>query len=352
MSATTFFDHNEIAAVLSDVVPFNNFLLNFFGSEHVTNDKQINFDKIDQDNRLAVFVNPMRPGEVVKDRGFQVNSYKPGYIKDKVTVSNDHVFTRRPGESMSTAMTPAQRYAATVIDLAVQQKERLYRRLELMAGQLLLGGSYTMTGVGHDVTVDFVRNTANTVTLAGVKTWLYTTNATTMSPIEDLEDWINLAVQPIRTAVIGQWAWKALRKDPKFDKLIYIDLMTRGQSGLEYGPQQKRLDGVTYRGTLASSGIEIYTYSRTYTDPATGTETQYLPQGSVVLVPANEYGWQCFASIQDSKANYMGMPYFFKNWEEDDPGIPFMMLQSAPMLAHTKINSTIGIATGATATGV
>jgi hypothetical protein len=172
-----------------------------------------------------------------------------------------------------------------------------------------------------------------------------------MTPIDDLEDWINLAVQPIRTMIIGQYAWKALKKDPKFDKLIYIDLMTRGQSGLEYGPQQKRLDGVTYRGTLSSSGIEIYTYSRTYTHPDTGVETQYVPLDAVLLIPENQYGWQCFGAIQDSKANYMGMPYFYKNWEEEDPGIPYMMLQSAPMLAHTKINSTIGVLTGATATG-
>jgi len=351
MSAPTFFTHDEIAAVLSDVVPFDNFLLQFFGSEHVTNDEQINFDKIDQDNRLAVFVNPYKPGEVVKDRGFSVNSYKPGYIKDKETVSPNHVFKRRPGEAMSSAMTPAARYAATVMDIAARQKERMYRRFELMAAQLLLNGTYRMTGTGIDVEVDFARNGSNTITLATTKRWLFATNSTTMSPIEDLEDWINLAVQPIRTAIIGQYAWKALRKDPKFDKLIYIDLMTRGQSGLEYGPQQKRLDGVTYRGTLQSSGIEIYTYSRTYTHPTTGVETQYLAPDAVVLVPEATYGWQCFAAIMDSKAQFMGMPYFIKNWEEDDPGIPFVMLQSSPMLAHTKINSTVGILTGATATG-
>lgn len=351
MSAPDFFTHNEIAGVLSDVVPFENFLLNFFGSEHITNDKQINFDHIDPDNRLAVFVNPRIPGKVVKDRGFSVRSYKPGYIKDKVTVESDHPFTRRPGEPLMTNITPAQRYAATVVDLAAQQKQRLYRRLELMASQLLLAGTYRMTGEEIDVEVDFARNAANTITLATTARWLRVANKTTMTPIDDLDSWLDLCNQPIRSIVMGKYAWAAFKADPKYDKLVYVDIQTRGKSGLEFGPTQAKVDGVTYRGTLASAQIEIYTYTQTYTNPADAVETPYIPDDAVLLIPENKYGWQCFASIIDSEAGYMGMPYFYKNWQEKDPGVPFIMLQSAPMLAHTKINSTVGVRTGATATG-
>lgn len=342
----TYFNHEEIDAVLSDVVPFNNFMLNFFGAEHVTDDQQINFDKISPDNRLAVFVNPRKPGEVVKSRGFKVESYIPGYIKDKTIVDPKHVFTRRPGEAMGAPLSNAERYAATVVDLAAKQKERLYRTLELMACNFLLNGKYTMKGEEHLIDVDFVRNAGNSITLTGANRWLDAN--TSISPVDNLDTWINLAIQPIRQLVMGNLAFKQLKKDPKYDRLIYIDLMTRGKTGLEYGPKQQSMDGVTYRGTLQDSGIEIYTYSKTYTDNATGTETLYIPADAVIGVPDAQYGWQCFAAIWDEAANYSGMQYFFKNWAEQDPGVPVVMLQSAPLLAHTKINSTFGVLTGAT----
>lgn len=346
--ATSFFTHNEIVEVLSDVSPFNNFLLNFFGSEHVTDDENINFDKIDPDNRLAVFVNPRRPGEVVKARGYKVNSYKPGYIKDKELVDPKHVFTRRPGEPMSQPLSNAARYAATVIDIAIRQKERLYRRLELMAAEFLLAGKYNMTGADIDVEVDFARNTGNTITLGAGAMWK-TANAT-VSPLADIDTWINLATQPIRYLIVGKKAWKQITKDPLFDKLVYVDIHTKGSVGLINGPQQKNMDGVIFRGIMPNTGIEVYTYTGTYTHPTTGTETQFVADDTVLLLPDTKFGWQCFGAIWDDAANYSGMPYFFKNWSEQDPGIPFVMLQSAPMLAHTKINSTIGVVTGADGT--
>lgn len=343
--AATFYNHNEIAAVLSEVVPFENFLLNFFTSEHITDDENINFDKIDPDKRMAVFVNPRRPGEVVKDRGFQVRSYKPGYVKDKVTVDPKHVFTRRAGEPFNSNMSPQQRYQATIVDLAIKQKERLYRRLEWMAAQFLKAGSYTMTGDSISVEVDFGRNSANTITLTTTARWLSANSA--VSPIDDIETWLNLSQQPIKTILVGKHAWTRIKADPKFDKLIYINMLTRGVTGLEFGPQQKNLQDITYRGTL-NSGQDIYTYAGTYTDPDSGVETQYIPDDAVVLIPDPSFGWQCFGAIWDVAAGYAGMPYFYKNWQEDDPGVPFLMLQSAPMLAHTKINSTIYVSTAAT----
>lgn len=345
MATPNFFEHNEIVSVISDVNPFQNFLLNFFGSEHLSTDEKIHFDRIQADNRISVFVNPRRPGQVAKQRGFSVDSYKPGYIKDKDTVDPKHVFRRRAGQPFNAPLSGAERYAAIVADLASLQVERLYRRLELMAAQLLLNGQYTMTGDDISVDVDFVRNSALTKTLTGSATW--TAANTSVSPIQDIEDWLMSTSAPVRTLIIGKKAWQFLRKDPKFDKLIYVDLMTRGQAMLNQGPQGMQPNGVIYRGNLVSAGVDIYTYTNTYTDPATGTETAYIPDDAVIGVSESGFGYQCFAPIYDAAANYETMPYFLKNWQEEDPGVPYIMLQSAPLLAHTKINSTFGIRTGA-----
>ena len=152
MSAPTFFTHAEIAAVLSDVNPFQNFLLNFFGREYLSPDKEIHFDKIAKDLRISTFQGYRRPGEVIPQRGYQVASLKPGYIKDKETVDPDHVFIRRPGQPLATPLSPGEQYAASVADIAGRMVERLHRRMELMAVQLFKAGSYNMKGEDLDVT--------------------------------------------------------------------------------------------------------------------------------------------------------------------------------------------------------
>jgi hypothetical protein len=346
MATPTFFEHNEIAAVISDVNPFQNFLLNFFGSEHLSPDEKISFDRISPDKRISVFVNPRKPGEVQKRRGFAVDSYKPGYTKDKDTVDPKHVIRRSAGQAFNTNQSPAERYAAILIDIAAGQLERLNRRLELMSAQLLIGGAYDMTADGETIEVDFVRNSNLTVTKSGGAAWTVA-NASSVSPIDDIEELMELTSSPIRFLIVGSKAWKAIRRDPKFDKAIYVDLMSRGSTSLNQGPQGMSLDGVIYRGSFSASGIEIYTYTNDYTDPGTGTDTLYVPQDSVIGISDRSHGWQCFGPIQDASAEFMAMPYFYKNWQENDPGIPYIMLQSAPLLAHTKINSTFHIKTNA-----
>jgi hypothetical protein len=344
-----YFTHTEIEEVLSDIVPFQNYMLNSFGKEHITNDTKIHFDRITADKRIAVFVSPRVVGKARSKRGFAVDSYEPGYIRDKEIILPNHVFTRRPGEKMAAPMTPAQRYAATVVDLAVLQRERLYRRLELMATELLLDGSYRMKGEGIDVTVDFKRKAENTIVKTGANQWLDAN--TSVSPWDDIEEALNTCQVPIRSLVMGNAAWRYLKKDAKFDKMVYTDVLASQNSSLIWKIQQADMSGITYRGTFADSNIPIFTYTQDYTDPDTGVDTLYLPTDAVIGIPDAGYGWRAFASIQDSAADYMGMPYFFKNWEENEPGNPVLTLQSAPMLVHTKINSTFSIRTGATQTG-
>jgi len=344
----TFFTHNEIVDVISDVNPFSNFLLNFFGQEYLSPDEQINFDKIADDKRIAVFVNPRIPGEVIKQRGYQVNSYKPGYIKDKRTIDPKHVFKRRAGQPMNSAMSPSDRYAATVIDLSIIQVTALYRRLELMAAQLLLNGTYDMIGDGINVNIDFARNADNTIALAGANTWTSTNSA--VSPIDDIDEWLTRVTAPVTSIVFGKHAWKAFRKDPKFKDQVSIEA-TLGMQNLTQMPQQNGMQDVVYRGELTGAGgVRLYTYTGTYEDPKSGLETLFVPDDAVMLLPDGSKGYQCYSPIWDSEANFETLPYFMKNWSEKDPGLPYLLLQSSPMLAHAKINSTLAARTGADGT--
>jgi len=339
------FTHNEILDVIRDEVPFQPFLLGMaFGMEHTTDDQTINFDQVDPDRRMSIFVNPRVPGQVAPDKGFAVRTYKPGYIKDKATVDPSYVFKRRAGEPIAQRMSNAERYAATVAGQAIDMLTRLNRRLEWMAAQLLLAGTYTMSGTGISVEVDMGRTGTHTVTLTGGDRW----GQTGVSPVMTIQNMLAKTRTPIRNIVMGNYAYADLIKDPAMEKLVYIQLQSGQGASVQFGPMQGTLEGVVYRGSLPSAGVNIYTYTHTYEDPASGTETLFLPEDAVLFIPDAMYGYQCYAAIWDSAANYSGMPYFFKNWEEDDPGTPFLMLQSAPMLAHTRIDGTIALRTGST----
>ena len=339
------FTHNEIVAVIRDEVPFQPFLLSTaFGMEYITDDQDINFDQVDPDRRMSIFVNPRVPGQVAPDRGFAVRSYKPGYIKDKASIDPSYVFKRRVGEPLNQRMSNAERYAATVAGQAIDMLTRRDRRLEWMAAQLLLSGTYTMSGTGISVEVDMGRSAGNTVTLTSGDRW----GQTGVSPVTSIQNMLAKTRTPIRNLVMGNYAYADLIKDPTLEKLVYIQLQEGSGASLQFGPMQGTREGVVYRGTLPSAGVSIWTYTHTYEHPDTGVETLFLPEDAVLFIPDASYGYQCFAAIWDAAANYSGMPYFFKNWEEDDPGTPFLMLQSAPMLAHVKIDGTIALRTGST----
>lgn len=344
MAAPTFFTHDEIVDVISDVKPFQNFLLHFFGMEYLSQDEQINFDKITDDKRIAVFVNPRRPGEVIKQRGSAVVSYKPGYIKDKRTVDPTHVFKRKAGQPMNSALTPSQRYSATIVDLSLIQVNALYRRLEWMAAQLLLDGTYDMVGDDINVNIDFDRKASKTVTKTTTARWLKA-NAN-VSPVDDVEELIEESEAPIRAIIMGKYAFRAFRRDSKFTEQMTIESRL-GDRNFTDMPQKNGWEDVTFRCTIMGGTIPIYTFTGTYTDPVSGTETAFIPDDAVIGVCDNSNGYQCFSTIQDADANYETLPYFMKNWAEKDPGIPYLMLQSAPMLAHKKIDGTFSIRTAA-----
>jgi hypothetical protein len=339
------FTHNEIVDVISDNAPFQPFLLDTaFGQSFITDDRQINFDKIDPQKRMSVFVNPRVPGKVTKEKGFAVRTYQPGYVKDKKTVDHDYVFKRRPGESLVMPMTPSERYAATVAAQSLEMLQALRRRLEWMAANLLLLGKYRMTGDSIDVEVDLGRDSSLTVTLTLGDRW----GQTGVSPVTTIQNMLAKTNTPIRHLVMGNYAYADFIKDPTLEKLVYVQLQSGQGASVQLGPMQGTKEGVVYRGTLPSAGISIWTYTATYDDPDTGDETLYLPEDAVLFIPDASYGYQCFASILDADANYQGMEYYFKNWVEKDPGVPFLLLQSAPMLAHTKMSGTIALRTGST----
>src|SRR4051794_36612352 len=95
-----------LARVVENLPPPSTFLLDmFFPNVQTSTDENIMFDVDTSKPRITPFVHPTVAGKVVADRGFQTNSFKPAYAKDKRVLLPGAPIKRRQGERIGGAMT-------------------------------------------------------------------------------------------------------------------------------------------------------------------------------------------------------------------------------------------------------
>ena len=349
----TIYDHKEISGVLSEVVPFKHQLLQHFGSVMNFDTLTIDFDKISDDLRVAIYVDPALSAKNLRERGFSTKTYTAPYTKQKAGITVENIYKRAAGEPINSFGSPAEKYAAALLSKAVTMRTLQRRLLELTASQLLLAGTYTAVSELYPtpVIVDFERNAGNTMNFAtlnanggvGKRVWGSTGGTATVSPVDDIEEFLNLCQEHIEVIYMSDNAWKQFQLDPKFDKAMSTIYRNVSDSSFEIMPSQGTVQGLKVRGILASNGTVILTYNGTYQHPTTGTITKYIPDGYVVGVPSSAFGTVAYGAIQHGEAGYQSVDEFWNMWMDEEFGIPYLQFQSAPMLVHTKINSTFAV---------
>jgi hypothetical protein len=353
MATFTIYDHEEISGVLSEVVPFQHQLLNHFGNIMNFDTETIDFDKISDDLRVAIYVDPALSARNVRERGYSTKKYTAPYTKQKAGITPANIRKRPAGAPINNFGSPAERYAASLIEKATSMRIFHRRLLELTASQLLLAGSYTAVSDLYPtpVVVDFERNAGNTMNFAtlnanggvGKRVWGSTGGTATVSPVADLEEFFNLCQEQIQVVYMSDNAWAQFTLDPKFETALDITIRNLSASNFELMPKQGTIQGLKYRGMLASNGTAIYTFNGTYQHPTTGVITKYIPDGYVVGVPSSQFGTIAYGAIQHGEAGYVSVDEFWNMWMDEEFGIPYLQFQSAPMLVHTKINSTFAV---------
>lgn len=349
----TIYDHREISGVLSEVVPFQHELLKHFGNVINFETLTIDFDKIADDLRVAIYVDPSVSAKAIRERGFDTKTYTAPYTKQKAGITPDNIFKRAAGEPVNNFGSPSAKYAATLLRKATLMRTLQQRLLEKTAADLLIAGTYTATSelYPYPVVVDFERKASNSLNFAslnanggvGKRVWGSTGGTATVSPVADLEEFLDNCQEHIETIYMSNNAWAQFKLDPKFDKAMSLTVRNLSTSNFEVMPKQGTIQGLKYRGTLDSNGTQIWTYNGTYQHPVTGTITQYIPDGYVLGVPSAAFGTVAYGAIQHGEAGWQSVDEFWNMWMDEEFGVPYLQFQSAPMLIHTKINSTFGI---------
>lgn len=344
------FSHEEIYGVLSEVVPFKPQLMQHFGNQLNFDTEVIDFDKISDDLRVSIYVDPALSARATYERGYSTKKYTAPYTKQKESVNTKRLWKRAAGEPINNFKSPAEKYRAALLQAAVDMRTRHLRFMEVQASKLLIAGQYTAVSELYPapVVIDYERNSNNAYNFTtlnanggvGKRAWGSTGGTKPVSPIADLEEFLDACQEQIEVMYISEDAWAEVKKDTTFNKLIDTTVRQATSLSVELGPKQGTIQGLKYRGNLVSNNTEIWTYAGTYQDPTSGTITRFFPLGYVIGVPSSTFGTVAYGAIQHGGAEYQSFDIFWNMWMEEEFGIPYIQMQSAPMLVHTKINST------------
>jgi hypothetical protein len=334
-----------LARVVENLPPPSTFLLDkFFPGVQTSDSELILFDVDTSKPRITPFVHPTVAGKVVQDRGFQTNSFRPAYAKDKRVLQPGAPVKRRQGERIGGTMTPMQRRQAQVTQNLEDQLDMLTRREMVMASEALRLGQVTVTGEDYPtVVVNFGRDAGLTVTLAGGARW----GQAGVAPLDLLETWSGLVQAKsgaiARDVVMDPKAWALFRADATVQ--LRLNTLYAGQKGnlnlgpLTFGPGDSR---ARYVGDIGD--FSIWVYQEPYVDEYSNS-LNMLPDYTVILAAGGDSkytveGVRCYGMILDEEAGYQAERYFVKSWLEKDPAVRLLLLQSAPLVVPFRPNAS------------
>lgn len=209
-----------------------------------------------------------------------------------------------------------------------------------MASEALRTGKVTVSGDEYPtVVVDFQRDAALTVALAGGSRW----GETGVSALDNLEDWVALIQEKSgavgRTVIMDALAWRVFKSDPKVEKLLDIRRIA-DSTNLSLGPIAFGQGGdlARYVGTIGD--LDFWVYNDRYVDDNDVVQ-KLLPDYTVLVGSTGQLeGTRCYGTIQDEKAGYRAQRYFSKSWLEEDPAVRWLLLQSAPLIVPYRPNAS------------
>ncbi len=312
------------------------FILNtFFREEQLDTSEEIHFDVDTGKRRIAPFVSPIVAGKVVESRGFQTKTFKPAYIKDKRVFNPARALKRSIGERIGGEFTPDQRRAIMLATELQDQLDMLTRRMEVMAIEAMRTGKVTVAGDEYpSVEVNFGREATLTKALTLAARW----GETGVKPLVDVKAWSMEVTQHSGTTanvvVMDAKAWDLFYADEGVQKELDRFRGTASFNPIAAG------EGGRFMGTIGD--LEFWVYAGWYVNPANGNLTPYLPDYTVIVSSPQLEGVRAFGAILDEEAGIQALPYFPKSWVEKDPGVRYLLMQSAPLPVPYRVNASLG----------
>lgn len=314
----------------------------FFRREETFNTESVDVDFVKGTRKVAPFVHRIIGGKTVPNTGYETKTYRPPLVApDKITTVDD-LLKRRPGESLVSGRSPAERAVLKMSDDFRELRDMISRREELMCVQSIFTGQIPIIGEGLNEVIDFGFTNTEVIS-AATKKW---SNAGS-DPIGDLKRW-HKQVQKTgftncNACVMADDVATAFVGHEKVQKVLDV----RNYNLAVIQPRQLP-NGVTYVGTIHELGMDVYTYNEWYlddwTDPETPEEKPLVPDGMLAMLSTNAnysmyYGAITLIDEGTKEFKTVEGKYVPDTWVKRKPARRFLQLQSAPLSVPHDVDS-------------
>ena len=314
----------------------------FFRREETFNTESVDVDFVKGTRKVAPFVHRIIGGKTVPNTGYETKTYKPPLVApDKITTVDD-LLKRRPGESLVSGRSPAERAVLKMSDDFRELRDMISRREELMCVQSIFTGKIPIIGEGLNEVIDFGFTNTEVIS-AATKKW---SNAGS-DPIGDLKRWHKQVQKTEFTncnaCVMADDVATVFVGHEKVQKVLDV----RNYNLAVIQPRQLP-NGVTYVGTIHELGMDIYTYNEWYlddwTDPETPEEKPLVPNGMLAMLSTNAnysmyYGAITLIDEGTKEFKTVEGKYVPDTWVKRKPARRFLQLQSAPLSVPHDVDS-------------
>jgi hypothetical protein len=303
--------------------PSSLFLDLFFKEVEKFETEIVEIDVYKEKRHLAQFTHSDSESHVHRRTEFERTPYRAPYIKEKLPTTATEMLYATRGEHIYSSQTPVQR-ATTRMTRDMQELMRLaIRRKEWLAGKLLDGGAVQIVGKGLNYLLDFDMPASNQVVLGPGDRW----SDAGVSIAKDLREFRRIIGQESgkvpNIAVLGSDVIDVILADEEIDKALDNRRKEIGHIHIKDLPL-----GARYIGNF--EGMELYGYDEQFIEVIGGNPQNYMPRNKIFMGHSEARTVKAYGVIKDKRALY-ATEYFFKTWEQEDPSVDWLQMQSAPM---------------------
>ncbi|MBP3579004.1 MAG: major capsid protein [Lachnospiraceae bacterium] len=337
------YEPRTMGRVVSKLPPARTFFRStFFKHEETFNTESVDVDFRKGSRKVAPYVSRLIGGKVVPNTGYETKTYTPPLVAPEKVTTIDDLLKRRPGESIVSGRTPAERAVLKMSDDFTELREQIVRREELMCTQAIFTGKIPVIGDGVNEVIDFQFTNKEEITTA-TKKW---TNAAS-DPIADLKRWHEVVQKKgfinCDICVMGTDVANAFVNHEKVQKVLDV----KNYNLAVIAPKQLP-NGVTYIGTIHELGMDIYKYNEWYlddwTNPDAPEDKPLVPVNTLAMLSTNAnysmyYG--AITLIDEPNGNFRTVEgkYVPDTWTKRKPARRFLNLSSAPLCVPHDVDS-------------
>lgn len=337
------YEPRTMGRVVQKLPPVRTFLRStFFRNEATFVTKNVDVDFKKGSRKVAPFVSRLIGGKAVPNTGYETKTYTPPLVAPEKVTTIDDLLERRPGESMYSGRTPAERAVLKMSEDFIELREQITRREELMCAQAIFTGTIPVIGEGVNEVIDFQFTNKEKITTAAKK-W----TADTSDPIADLKRWHEIVQKKgflnCDICIMGTDVANAFINNAKVKEAL--DVKNYALAVI----QPKQLpDGVTYIGTINELALDIYKYNEWYlddwTNPNAPEEKPLVPADTLALLSTNAkysmyYGAITLVDEATGKFLTVEGKYVPDTWAKRKPARRFLNLSSAPLCVPHDVDS-------------